>query len=136
MNLDKLMDDLIRDEGLKLKPYRCTAGKLTIGIGRNIEDNGITDGEARYLLQNDIGRFMNELNRNIPWWQSLPEMQKNALLNMCFNMGWPRLSQFKNMLAALEAGDYEKAGDEALDSRWAGQVGGRANRISAQLKGV
>lgn len=56
MDLRKLINDLIRDEGLKLKPYRCTSNKLTIGIGRNLDDNGITEAEARYLLHNDLGR--------------------------------------------------------------------------------
>ena len=133
MELEQLIADLKRDENLRLKPYRCSEGKLTIGIGRNIEDLGITEGEALYLLQNDIGRCMAELDRNIPWWKNLSDPRKNALLNMSFNMGWPRLSGFKNMLAALEAGDYETAAAEALDSRWARQVGDRAQRVAILL---
>lgn len=133
MDLENLVNDLIRDEGLKLKPYRCTSDKLTIGIGRNIEDNGITEDEARFLLQNDISRCVEELDNNLPWWPLLPDPQQNALLNMSFNMGWPRLSGFKNMLAALEVGDYAKAATEALESRWASQVGDRSKRIAAQL---
>ena len=50
----RLKDMLIRHEGLKLKPYLCTAGKLTIGVGRNIQDRGITYQEAMMLLENDI----------------------------------------------------------------------------------
>ncbi len=133
MNIDTLTSDLIRDEGLKLKPYKCTAGKLTIGIGRNIEDNGISEDEARYMLQNDIKRCAEELDLHTPWWPLMPDAQQNALLNMCFNMGWPRLSGFKRMLAALEVGDYAAAASEALDSKWARQVGSRAERIVAQM---
>jgi len=135
MELENLINDLIRDEGLELKPYRCTSNKLTIGVGRNIEDNGITEAEARYLLHNDLGRVVHELDQNAAWWKNLPDSQKNALINMSFNLGWPRLSKFKNMLAALEAGDFEKAATEALDSRWASQVGDRAHRIAAQIRG-
>lgn len=137
MDLRKLINDLIRDEGLKLKPYRCTSNKLTIGIGRNLDDNGITEAEARYLLHNDLGRAVDELDRSIPWWKALPDAQKNGLVNMLFNMGWSRLSGFEKMLAALEVGDYATGAAEALNSRWAVQVGDRSKRVAALfLEGV
>lgn len=134
MNLDALIDDLIRDEGVVLKPYKCTAGKTTIGIGRNLDDVGITAAEARMLAFHDIDRVEAELTRNIPWIFDKPEPVQRAVANMCFNMGWPRLSGFKKMLAALEAEDYEKAAAEALNSRWASQVGERAQRIAKLIR--
>ena len=129
-----LIRNLIGDEGLVLRPYRCSAGKLTIGVGRNLEDTGITEEEAAMLLQNDIAGVLDDLDRNIPWWRRLARPRRLALANMAFNLGWPRLSGFQKMLAALKAGDGEQAAAEALNSRWADQVGTRAKRIASQLK--
>jgi lysozyme len=125
-----LRRDLVRDEGLRLKPYKDSVGKLTIGVGRNLDDNGITEAEAMILLDNDIERARLDLDRNAPWWAEMPEPAMRGLLNMCFNLGWPRLSRFRKMLAALERGDWASAADQALDSRWALQVGPRATRIA------
>ena len=134
MNYEQILSDLERDEGLKLKPYQCPAGKLTIGVGRNIEDLGITEDEARYLLVNDVKRVEGELDRSIPWWRAMPEPAQQALVNMGFNMGWPRLSKFKKMISALQRGDYGTAALEAVDSKWAKQVGQRAWRIAEQFQ--
>jgi len=125
--------ELMQDEGLRLKPYRCTAGRLTIGVGRNLDDMGITAEEADYLLENDIGRAMAELDRALPWWRGLSEARQRALANMCFNLGIARLMRFKGMLADMAAGDHAGAAREAMDSAWARQVGPRARRIAALL---
>jgi len=130
----RLINDLKRDEGVRLKPYRCTAGKLTIGVGRNIEDMGITEDEADLLLETDIKRVEAELDGALPWWRDLSDRRQEALLNMGFNMGIPRLMTFRNMLAALESGSFGRAAAEALNSKWARQVGARAERIAAQLR--
>lgn len=134
MKLDSLKSELIRDEDLKLKPYRDTEGKLTIGVGRNLDDVGLSNEEAHYLLENDIGRALSDLDRNMPWWRDLSENRQRALANMAFNLGWPRFANFKKMIAALGDDDYERAATEALDSKWAGQVGPRADRIAAMIR--
>ncbi|CCG42198.1 glycoside hydrolase family protein [Magnetospirillum molischianum] len=128
-----LRRELIRDEGLKLKPYRCTAGKLTIGVGRNIEDRGITADEAMVLLDNDIVVIAAELDRAIPFWRKLSDARQRALINMAM-MGVPRLLGFKRMLYALSIGDYPGAAAEALNSKWAGQVGDRAIRLADMIR--
>ena len=87
MNEEMLRQDLIRDEGLRLKPYRCTAGKLSIGIGRNLDDVGISASEAEYMLHNDILNVQIELDRNLPWWRKMSETRQLVLANMAFNMG-------------------------------------------------
>ena len=130
MNVEKLYADLRRDEGLRLKPYRDSVGKLTIGIGRNLDDNGISEQEADNMLFNDISKTRAELDEQIPWWRDMPEQVQRGLCNMTFNMGWPRLSQFRMMLAALEDRAWDAAAEEALDSTWAKQVGDRARRIA------
>jgi lysozyme len=133
MMIDDLIADLRRDEGLRLKPYRCTAGRLTIGYGRNLDDAGITAEEAEFLLRNDVRRVFVELDRDMPWWRDLSPGRQRALANMAVNLGLPRLKEFRLMLSALRRGDYEEAARQALDSRWARQVGDRARRIAGLL---
>jgi len=132
----KLINQLKEHEGIRLKPYRCTANKLTIGIGRNIEDRGITEDEAEYLLNNDIDICIEELEKNLPWFYQLHETARLVLVDMCFNMGMPRLMQFKKTLNYLADQDYAAAAVEMLDSRWARQVGSRAKHLSYQLKSL
>ncbi len=129
--IDSVLSDLKRDEGLRLEPYNDSVDKLTIGYGRNLDDVGITEREAEFLLENDLRRSLADLDRALPWWHGLSEASRRGLVNMCFNLGLPRLLTFKKMLAALQAGDGDLAADEALDSKWAGQVGDRAKRIAA-----
>lgn len=132
---DDLINQLIRHEGLRLKPYRCGAGKLTIGVGRNLEDVGITKSEAMDMLANDIGRCWLELEANYDELLSKISIpRQNVLVNMCFNLGITRLLQFKKMWVAIEQHDYHKAADEMLDSRWAKQVGERAFELAEQMR--
>lgn len=128
--INLLAMDLTRDEAERLKPYKDSVGKLTIGVGRNLDDVGISAEESRILLFNDIARVLGELDRQLPWWRGMSEGRQRALANMAFNLGLPRLRGFKKMLTALETGQWEAAHNEALTSRWAGQVGQRANRIA------
>ena len=131
MNIIKM---LIRHEGLRLKPYKDSVGKLTIGVGRNLDDKGITKEEAIHLLLNDIYDTMSDLDRTLPWWRGLDEVRKAILINMCFNLGLPRLMTFRKMLKALEDRNYELAAKEMLDSKWAKQVGNRAIELSEMMR--
>ncbi len=134
LNIEQLIADLELDEGVRRKPYRDTVGKLTVGVGRNLDDVGLSPDEVQLLLDNDIARAVSDLNQNIPWWADRPEGVQRALVNMCFNLGWPRLSSFTRMLAALEFKEFDMAAREALDSKWARQVGARAERIAALIR--
>jgi lysozyme len=140
-----LLGDLLRDEGMRLAVYDDATGKVlkpgmtllgnpTIGIGRNLVDRGISREEAALLCEADLDLAAAELDRALPWWRRLAEGRQRALWNMAFNLGLPRLLGFKAMLAALEAGRWEAAAEAALDSRWALQVGPRAERIAALLR--
>lgn len=126
---DTLMQELIRDEDLRLKPYRCTAGKLTIGVGRNIDDRGITKAEAMYLLNNDLAICESELTAVLPGWRELSETRQRVMLNMVFNLGRDRLSKFTKFIACMKMNDFEGAAREMMDSAWATQVGQRAVRL-------
>ena len=136
---DRLREMLIRHEGMRLKPYRCPAGKLTIGVGRNLEDVGISEYQAFYLLDNDIRRAEATAaecaGRHGVLWEGLPEDARLVLLNMAFNLGY-RLGGFRKMFAALRKGDYEDAAREMLDSRWARQVGQRAIELAEIMKNI
>ena len=133
-DMTSLEDQLIDHEGLELKPYQCTADKLTIGVGRNIEDRGITEDEARYLLKNDIKIVEDELLEKKPVVAGLDDVRQRVLVDMGFNLGIPTLLKFQNMWDAIEDEDYEEAAVQMLDSRWAKQVGRRAHRLSDAMR--
>lgn len=134
MKKGRLKSVLIKHEGLRLKPYRDTVGKLTIGVGRNLDDRGITRDEALYMLENDIHIVEEELDQRIPWWRELDDVRQEVLLNMAFNLGVPKLMKFKNFLRALKEGNYAQAADEMLDSLWAQQVGRRAKELALAMR--
>lgn len=125
---------LRRDEGLKLHPYRDQVGKVTIGIGRNLDDVGISEQEADFLLANDVKSATVALEANFPWTMGLDDARKGALINMAFNMGIKGLSEFRDFLAKMQAGNYSAAAGAMLDSLWARQVGPRATRLSIQIE--
>ena len=129
MNRVQLIEELKRDEGVVLTLYKCSAGKNTIGVGRNVDDRGITEDESDYLLGNDIDLCVDELENNFTWYKNLSDARQRVLVNMCFNLGLTRLLGFKKFLAALEAEDWDRAAEEMLDSKWAVQVGPRSTRL-------
>ena len=132
--MTRLHEMLIRHEGLRLKPYRDTVGKLTIGIGRNLDDVGITREEAMILLNHDIAKVQREVKKTFPWFSHLNGVRKNVVLNRVFNLGLPRLRQFKKAIAALRANRWDEAAKQMLDSRWARQVGRRARELASMMK--
>lgn len=129
-----LIEQLKRHEGLRLKPYKCTADKLTIGVGRNLEDVGISEEEADMLLMNDIKRAEVQLLDKFPWTSELDEVRFSALINFTFNVGIGTVSKFVNAMALLKDGSYDMAADEFLNSRWAKQVGQRAVDVTEQIR--
>jgi lysozyme len=127
-------DVLKRDEGLRLKPYRCTAGKLTIGYGRNLDDRGISQQEAETLLRNDVADAYAECRREFPWFSGLDEAREAIVVSMVFNLGMAKFKGFHNTIAAIARGDYQDAASRMLQSRWAQQVGNRAIRLAAAMR--
>lgn len=128
-----LFDQLKRDEGLRLKPYTDTVGKVTIGYGRNLSDVGILPGEAEVMLKNDVEKVRHNLMA-FSWYLNLDSVRQAAVENMAFNLGVVGLLHFPHLLQALDTQDWERASREALDSKWATQVGDRAQRIAKQLE--
>jgi len=130
MNVEKL---LILHEGEKLFPYKCSAGKLTIGVGRNIEDNGITKEESRYLLKNDIARIEKELEK-FSFAKNIDPVRKAVVIDMLFNLGLSRFRTFKKMIAALDRQRWDDAAAEMVSSAWFNQVGARAIRLVKMMR--
>ena len=136
-------------EGIRLKPYKCTAGYLTIGVGRNLVtnpltaeekekvgdwSNGISKDAAFYLLRNDIIRTEKECGQHIPFWKHLDDERQYALLDMAFNLGIKGLLKFKKMLSEIGIGNYRGAAKECLNSKYARDVGKRAERIAKTIE--
>ena len=130
----KLVEQLKIHEGFSRKPYKDTVGKLTIGYGRNLDDNGINRSEGEFLLFSDLVAIHFQLKAMLPGFEDLNETRQNVLLNMAYNMGIYGLLTFKNMLRAISERDFEEAAKQALNSKWAQQVGGRALELAEQLK--
>lgn len=134
MNIDVLINTLKRHEGIQLKPYRDTAGKLTIGVGRNLNDVGISKHEADMLLENDILTAYGDASSVVPNMAGFNEVRQNVIINMAFNLGKPRFMEFVKMIAALRIENFGVAADEMKDSRWYRQVGMRAKELVWQMR--
>lgn len=130
-----LFKQLLRQhEGSRRFPYADSEGKMTIGVGRNLDDVGLSDVEIDWLLGNDVARVIADLNRHLPWWRRLSATRQLVIASMCFNLGIHGLLQFKKTLPLVEAGDYRSAAAEMLKSKWAKQVGGRAVELSRMME--
>ena len=127
------IDQIKIDEGFRGQPYKCSAGKTTIGYGRNLEANPLTKAEAQFLLENDLKKTVKKLSRYGFYTNSNPQVRA-ILINMAFNMGINGLTKFKKMISALESKDYAEAATQMLDSKWAKQVGNRAKRLANQMR--
>lgn len=134
MDTGQLAIELTRDEGLRLKPYRDSVGKLTIGIGRNLDDVGISEEEAEHLLLNDIQEVVLDLDRALPWWRTLDEVRQRVLANMAFNLGIVKLMKFPNTLRFIKDAQYEAAAEAMAASLWHRQVGPRAVRLEQMMR--
>lgn len=130
---DILSDQLKVDEGVRAKPYRDIVGKLTIGVGRNLDDVGLRADEIDYLLGNDMKVAETLARTMLPNFDDLTDARKAVVCNMAFNLGL-RLGGFKETLAAIRAGRWNDAADNMLASVWAQQVGARAQRLSDAMR--
>jgi lysozyme len=128
-----LVDLLKRDEGVRLFPYRDTTGHSTIGVGRNLDANGLSMDEVEYLLANDI-RKCEEEARKYPWYCELNDARQAVVVSMIFNLGPKGFAGFKNTIADIAAGNYESAASRMLQSKWATQVHNRAIRLAAAMR--
>ena len=135
--MKRLIETLKRHEGVKYYVYKDHLGYETIGVGRCLKQGvglGLTHDEVDYLLMNDINRCLEELDAAFPWFKDLTEIRREAMINLCFNLGLTRLRKFEKALAAMSIHNYEEAADEFLDSRLAKQVGNRATEVTEMIR--
>jgi len=137
MTKDKLIKMLKIHEGVETHAYKCSASKITIGVGRNIDPEGgigLSEDEIDYLLQNDIDRITTELDFEYGWFSELNEARKDAMVDISFNLGQTRLRKFQKALTAMAKSDWDTAADEFMDSRWSKQVGNRAKELTRIIR--
>ena len=129
--MQHLKEFIKKHEGLRLKPYKCSAGKLTIGWGRNLDDRGVTVSEAERMLDADIAIAKQDLYKVFgSQVGQFNDDRYTALVDMIYNLGVTKFRKFKKMIPAIKERDWEKARKEALDSKWAKQVGNRAVEVA------
>jgi lysozyme len=135
MNRQRLIDSLLEHEGVRNLVYEDSVGKLTIGIGHNVQDAPLTPAAIEFICNDDINISVAELDREWSHWKrDLSEPRQNVLVEMVFNLGYPRFSQFKKTIQAIKDQDYDTAATEMLDSKWADQVGQRAINLAEQMR--
>lgn len=127
-----LVSELTVDEGREKIPYFDTRHILTGGIGRNL-GRGFSDPEIDFMCANDISSCCVDLDLHTNWWRTLTPTRQRVMLNLTFNIGWPRVSLFAHFLAAMQARDWASAAHELRDSKWYDQVGQRGPRVVARL---
>lgn len=143
-DMDAMIAQLRPEEGDRLRVYddktgqpivkgSSVQGNPTIGIGRNLSGKGISEDEARYLCANDIRECSSDLDLHLPWWKSLSPARQMQILDLRFNMGMRGLLSFHHFLAAMQAGEWQRAVDELRDSDWWHQVGERGPMIAARI---
>ena len=137
--IKQLQDQLKIDEGVKYEIYNDHLGYPTFGIGHLITENDpehgkplgtpISEERVNEVFNHDVELFISETKSVFPGLENKPEKIQLVLINMCFNLGAPRLSKFKKFIAAIDQEEWVEAAMEMMDSKWARQVGPRAERL-------
>ena len=146
MDVNKLREQLKIDEGVEYRVYNDHLGYKTLGIGHLVVPGDleydapvgthVSEDRVNEIFDKDVITYIDETKKVFGNLEGMPEEAQQVLVNMCFNMGAPRLSQFKKFIKAIHDEDWATASTEALDSRWAKQVGDRANRLSDRIKAI
>jgi len=134
MNRARLSKQLEQDEGRRRRLYRDTVGKLTIGVGRNIEDRGLRDDEIDLMLSNDIDEAVSIARSLVVNFDKLDDVRQEVVANMALNLGATRLAGFKQFIGALLRFDFQRATTEMMDSKWYDQVGDRGKRLAYAMR--
>ena len=137
--INKLQEQLKIDEGIKYEVYEDHLGYATFGIGHLIttadEEYGwpigtkVTPERVNEVFQTDVQTYIKETQKVFPDLINKPDLIQIVLVNMCFNLGAPRLSKFRKFISAINDEQWIEAAVEMLDSNWAKQVGPRAERL-------
>ena len=144
MNLVTLQDEIANDEGVMYETYHCSLGHLTGGIGHLITEwdeefyeqpigTKVSHEQINDWFTKDINTTLRDCKDIFPDFDTLPSEAQLVIANMCFQLGRPRLSQFKKFIAAVNNADWIKAAEEMENSRWHKQTTARAERLIARI---
>lgn len=133
MDIEELKKLLIQDEGLRLHPYTDSRGIITIGVGRNLMQNGISEQEAMLLLANDVFKAC-RFAKGFFWFDGLTPKRQMVVVSMIYNLGYLGFMGFPKLITHLAAREYNQASNEMMNSRWAEQVKDRARRLSDMMR--
>ena len=146
MNLEKLQEELELDEGCKYEIYLDHLGYPTFGIGHLITENdpeygwevgaSIDTHRVHETFESDIEGVLSDCSKLYSDFGDLPEEAQRVIANMMFNMGYTRLSNFKNMKLSVDARNWDVAADEMVDSKWYYQVPNRAERLVERMRNI
>jgi len=146
MDLQRLREDLEDDEGIKYEIYLDHLGLPTFGIGHLVReddpeygaevDTPVSEERVADVFEQDIRITIEDCERLYDDFHDLPDEAKLIIANMCFNLGYPRLSKFKGMKRGVDARDWHMAADEMVDSRWYRQVTNRADRLVERMRAL
>lgn len=129
----RLIDQLILHEAERCRPYVDSVGKITIGVGRNLSDVGLSHAEVMMLLDHDLEECVQDL-RVFPWFAGLDAVRQRVVIDMRFNLGPARFRLFKRMIRCLGEGAFQRAAVEMRESKWYGQVGTRGVRLVQMMQ--
>ncbi len=146
MNIEQLREELKIDEGVKYEIYLDHLSLPTFGIGHLVLESdpeygqpvgtAVSEDRVNECFARDVDVVLEECKKLLPSFEVLPEEVQLIIANMMFNMGRPRLSGFKNFLAAIALQDWHTASVEMVDSRWYQQVTNRAERLVKRMRNV
>ena len=146
MQLEKLREELELDEGCKYEIYLDHLGYPTFGIGHLVTDNDPESGwevgtsidadRVYEAFESDIEGVLSDCSKLYSDFEDLPEEAQRVIANMMFNMGYTRLSKFKNMKLSVDNRNWDIAADEMVDSRWYYQVPNRAKRLVERMRNI
>lgn len=146
MDLQRLQEDLENDEGVKYEIYLDHLGLPTFGIGHLVTESDpeygqevgteVSEDRVAEAFEQDIKTTLSECTVLYPDFDDLPEEAQLVIANMMFNLGRPRLSQFKGMKRGVDARDWNAAADEMVDSKWYRQVTNRADRLVERMRAL
>ena len=144
MNVESLRKQLEIDEGVKYEIYLDHLGYPTFGIGHLVRESDPEHGQevgtaisadrVAEAFESDLEGVLSDCRKLYPDIDDLPEEAQQIIANMMFNLGYPRLSKFKNMKRCVDERDWMGAGEEMMDSRWYQQVPNRAGRLVNRMK--
>ena len=146
MNIDQLRKELEVDEGVKYEIYNDHLGYPTFGIGHLVIDTDpeygeevgtpVSEDRVAEAFDKDVRTVISDCERLYPDFDELPEECQLIIANMMFNMGRPRLKQFKGMKRGVDSRDWNAAADEMIDSNWYRQVPNRAGRLVKRMRAL